>query len=105
MLGISRQHRRVAVVDDAKLGERVDPSLEVRTGRARRGANRPGGEPRPGPVGDEVVGRGTEDRDVGALEVLRLLCERRAAEREEPGVIRLVGERAPAGEWVDRHSP
>ena len=88
---VGGDHRRVAVVDDRERGERVDPRLEVRTGRARRGPDRTRCEPRAGTVRDEVVGR-RHDRDVDAGEVLRLLREERAAEGEEAGVVGLVVE-------------
>ena len=54
---VGRNHGGVAEVDDAELGERVDARLEVRPGRAARGADRARPEARPRPVGDEVVGR------------------------------------------------
>ena len=63
--------------------------------------DRPRREPRARTVGDEVVGRRSDDRDVDAGEVRRLLRERRAAEGEEAGVVGLVGERTPALLRVD----
>ena len=68
---VGRQDGRVAVVDDPQLRERVDLRLEVRARRAARGADRARAEARPGPVGDEVVGRRADDRDVEAGEQLR----------------------------------
>ena len=43
---VGGQHRRVAEVDDPQLLERVDLGLEVRAGRAARGADRPRREAR-----------------------------------------------------------
>ena len=58
----------------------------------------------PGPVGDEVVGRRADDRDVHALELGRVLGVREAAEGEEARVVRLVAEVPPAPERVDHLS-
>ena len=101
---VGGQHGRVAVVDDAELGERVDTRLEMRAGRARRGADRARREPRARAVRDEVVHRRPDDRDVDSVEVRRLLRDRRPAEGEEAGVVGLVRQRPPAGERVDRHA-
>ena len=57
----------------------------------------------PGPVGDEVVGRRADDRDVETLELRGIVRVRHARVREEPRVVGLVGkpELAPALERVD----
>jgi hypothetical protein len=68
-----RDDGRVAEVDDRELGERVDLRLEVRAGRAARGADRARREPRAGAIGDEVVERGADDRDVDAAKPRRIL--------------------------------
>jgi hypothetical protein len=104
MRRVGGQHRRVAVVDDAQLRERVDARFEVRAGRARRGADRARREPRPRAVGHEIVHRRADDRDVDALEVRGLLRDRRTAEGEKARVVGLVRQRPPAGERVDRHA-
>jgi hypothetical protein len=100
--GIGGNDRGVAVVDDAQLTERVDLRLEMRPRRAARRADRPGREARAGPVRDEIVGRCAEDRDVERRELVWVLRVRRAPERQEPGVVRLVAERLPPLERVDR---
>ena len=66
--------------------------LEVRPRRAARRADRPRAEARARPVGDEVVGRRADDRDVDAVELGRVLGVREAAEGEEPGVVGLLAE-------------
>ncbi len=91
---IGRYDRRVAVVDDAQRGERVDACFEVRAGRARGAPDRARREARAGPVGDEVVGRRADDRDVDARELLRLLRERQA--RRTTGSLRSPACRAAA---------
>ena len=105
-LWIGRQHGRVAEVDDPQLFERVDPSFKMRAGRTARRSDRARREPCPGPVGDEVVGRGAHDRHVDAVELGRVLGIGRAAKAQQPGVVRLVreAERAPPLERVD-HRP
>ena len=69
------------------------PGLEVRPGRAARGADRSRPEAGPGPVGDEVVGRRADDRDVDALELGRVLRVRHAAEGEQPREVGLLPRR------------
>ena len=100
---VGGQHRRIAEVDDPQLGERVDAGLEVRPGRAARRPDRTRREPRARPVGDEIVGGRSHDRDIGAPELGGVLGVRGAAEREQPRVVGLVRqtEAAPAFEWVD----
>ena len=103
--GVGRDHRRVAVVDDPERGERVDPGLQVRARRAARGPDRPRPEARAGPVRDEVVHRRADDRHVHARELAAILGVRRAAERQQPGVVGLVGEPvrlAPACDGIDQ---
>ena len=63
---------------------RVDPGLEVRPGRAARGADRARAEARARAVGDEVVGRRADDRDVDAR-------------RARPGPACRAGRRRSAG--------
>jgi hypothetical protein len=101
-LRIGGNDRSVAVVDDAQLPERVDLRLEMRTRRAARRADRAGREARPRPVRDEIVGRSANDRDVERRELRCVLRIRSASERQEPGVVRLVAERLPPLEGVDR---
>jgi hypothetical protein len=64
---MGRNHRGIAEVHDAEIGEGVDSRFEVRAGRAARGADRPRSKASSGPVGDEVVGWGADDRYVGVL--------------------------------------
>ena len=71
--------------------EGVDPGLEVRTGRAARGADRARPEARARAVGDEVVHRRADDRDVDAGELGRILGVRHAREGQQPGVVGLLG--------------
>ncbi len=74
----------------------------MRPRRAARRADRPGRKARARAVRDEIVGRGAEDRDVERRELGRVLRVRGAAVRQEPGVVRLVAERLPPLERVDR---
>ncbi len=94
--------RRVAVVDDPELAEGVDLRLEVRAGRTARRADRARCEAGARTVGDEVVGRRPDDRDVEARQLVGVLCVRGCSEREQPRVVRLVAERLPPLERVDR---
>ena len=64
----------------------------MRSGRTARGANGTGAEPRARPVGGEVVHRRPHDRDVDSLELCRILGRRQAGERQQAGVVGLVGE-------------
>ena len=98
---VGRDHGRVAEVDDAELGEAVDARLQVRAGRAARGADRPRPEAGPGPVGDEVVGWRPDDRDVDARELGRVLRVGHAAEAEQPREVGLVPQGLPALERID----
>jgi hypothetical protein len=100
--GVGGNDRRVAIVDDAQLPKRVDLRLEMRPRRAARRTDRARREARPRPVGDEIVGRSAHDRDVERRELGYVLRVRGAAERQEPGVVRLVAERLPPLERVDR---
>ena len=52
--GVGRQHGRVAVIDDLQDVERVDLRLQVRPGRAARGADRSRRETRAGAVADQI---------------------------------------------------
>jgi len=101
-LGIRGDDGCIAVVDDPERPERVDLRLEMRAGRAARGADRPRREPRARPVGGEVVGGRADDRDVERRELGPVLRVGRAAEREQARVVRLVAERLPPLERVDR---
>jgi hypothetical protein len=98
---IGGEHGRIAVVDDAKLGEGVDLRLEVRTGRAARRSDRAWPVAGAGPVGDEVVRRCPDDRDVEAGEQRRVLRAGRAAVRQRPCIVRLLAVFAPALERID----
>ena len=93
---VGRDHGRVAEVDDPQLGERVDPDLEVRAGRRARPADRARREARAGAVGDEVVHRRADDRDVEALELRGVLGVGRAGEREQAAVVGLLAVLRPA---------
>ena len=101
--GVGGHDRRVPEVHDPELLERVDLRLEMRSGRAARRADRTRAEARPGPIGDEVVGRCAHDGDVDPGELGRILRVRHPRVGEEPGVVGLVGEAelAPALERVD----
>jgi hypothetical protein len=93
--GIGGEDGRVAVVDHPQLGERVYFRLELWPGRAARcpdGARR---EARPGPVGDELVHRGSHDRHVRAFEAGRVLRVRRASVRQRSRVIWLLADPGP----------
>ena len=98
---VGREHRRVAVVDHSQHGHRVDPRLEVRARRAARGTDRPRAEARARPVGDEVVRRRADDRDVDTLELGWVLRVRKASEREQARVVGLLPVLAPALERVN----
>ena len=102
-LRIGRNYCGVAEVDDAELGERVDLRLEMRPGRTAGGADRARAKARSGPVGDEVVRRRADHRNVDTGELGGVLGVRHAGVGEEPGVVGLVGqaELAPALEWID----
>ena len=101
--GVGRDDRGVPEVDDAQLGEGVDLGLEVRPRWAARGADGARSEARARAIGDEVVGRRADDRHVDSGELGGVLRVRHARVREEPRVVRLVGEPelAPALERVD----
>ncbi len=83
---------RVTEVDDAELRDRIEAGLQMRAWRAAGGAN--GARPEPGarPVGGEIVHRRADDRDVDSLELRGILGRRQAGERQQPGVVGLVGE-------------
>ena len=102
-LGIGRDDCGVAEVDDAELGESVDLRFEMRPGRTAGGADRARAEACSGPVGDEVVRRRADHRNVDTGELGGVLRVRHAGVGEEPGVVGLVGqaELAPALERVD----
>ena len=55
---------RIAEVDDAECGERIHLRLEMRSRGTTRGADRARAEACAGPVGDEIVHRRADDRDV-----------------------------------------
>ena len=89
-LGVGGQDRRVAEVDDPQLGERVDAHLEVRPGgqlaaRIARGPKRvPGRSETRSSVGAPTIATSTPSSSAGVLRVGR------PAEREQPGVVRLL---------------
>ncbi len=99
--GVGGDNRRVAVVDQPQLGHRVDLCLEVRPRRAAGGANRARAKACARPVGDEVVRRRADDRDVDALELGRVLRVGKGAEREQARVVGLLSVPAPALERVN----
>ena len=101
---VGGDHRRVAEVDDAQLRERVDLRLEVRAGRAAGAADRARRQARARAVGDEVVHRRADDRDVEARELRRVLRVDGAAERQQPEVVGLLAVLRPALLRVD-HRP
>src|SRR5512143_3623082 len=75
----------------------------MRARRTARRANRAWPEPRPRPVGDEVVGRRAHDGDVDAVELGRVLRVGHPREGQEPGVVGPVGqaERLPPLQRVE----
>jgi hypothetical protein len=99
--GVRRGDGRIAEVDDAKRGERVDARFEVAPRRAARRPNRTGPVPRPRPVGDEVVGRRAHDRDIRALELGGVLRVRLAAVGQEPREVGLLAVLPPTLERID----
>ena len=102
-LGVRRHHCRVSEVHDPEHFERVDLRLEVRSRWAARCPDRARAEARPGPIGDEVVRRRSDDGDVHAGELGRILRVRHSRVGEEPRVVGLVreAELAPALERID----
>ena len=102
--GIGREHRRVAVVDHPQHGHGVDLRLEMGPGRAARRADRPRAEAGARPVGDEVVRRRADDRDVDPAEVCRVLRVRQRPEREQACVVGLLAVLPPALEGVDHRA-
>ena len=96
--GVAGQNGRVAEVDDPQHLEGVHPDLQVRPGRAARRADRPRGEARAGPVGDEVVHRRSHDRHVDALQLGGVLGVGAAGEGQQARVVGLLAERRPAVE-------
>ena len=104
--GIGRHHGCISEIEDAKFHERIDLCAEVRSRRAARSANGTRSEPRARAVGDEVVGRGAHNRDVGARKLRDVLRVGHAGVREESRVVRLVrkSEFTPALEWVDHRA-
>ena len=101
--GVGRDDGGVAEVDHAQLGEGVDLGLEVCPWWAARGADGARSEASARAVGDEVVRRRSDDRHVDSVELRCVLRVREARIREEPRVVRLVGEPelAPTLERVD----
>ena len=94
-LRLGGNHGRVAEVEDPQNIERVDAGLEMRAGRAARGADRARREPRSGAVGDELVHRGADDCDVEPGELGRVLRAGDAPECERSRVVRLLAVLAP----------
>ena len=99
--GVGRQHRRIAEVDDAQGRKGVDARGQVAPGRAARGADRARPEARAGAVGDEIVGRRADDRDIDADKLGRILGVALTGEGEQAGEIRLLAVRSPARQRVD----
>ena len=62
------QHGRVTEVDDAELCKRIDLRLELAARRTAGRANGAWAESGAGTVGDEVVHRRADDRDVEVAE-------------------------------------
>ena len=85
--------------------KRVDAGLQVRPGRAARGADRPRAEARARPVGDEIVRRRADDRHVDAGQLGGVLGVGQPEKREQPGVVGLLAELAPALERIDHRQP
>jgi hypothetical protein len=98
---IGRQYRRVAVVDDLEHPERVDPSLQMRTGNGARLSNRPRSQAGSRPLADELVHRRADDRDVEPGQLRRILGVRGPAERRQPRVVRLFVNVRPAAHRID----
>jgi len=91
--GVGREHGGVAEVDDPKRLERIHPDFEV---RARRKAGRPdsaGPVARARPVGDEVVRRRADDRNVCARELGRILGEDSPIPAEDRAALETVLDR------------
>ena len=99
---VGGEHRRVAEVDHraAPRMRRSSPRDAAPGGqlaaRIARGPNRV-----PGPVGDEIVRRRADDRDVHPLELGRILGVRHAAECEQAREVGLLAVLAPALERID----
>ena len=103
-LGVGREYGCVPVVDDPQLRECVDPRLELRPRRTARSANRPRTEPGTRPIGDQIVGWSTDDRDIEAHKERRILRKRRGAIAQRAREVRLLAVTAPALERVDHRA-
>src|SRR6202011_2069772 len=73
----------------------------VRPGRAAGSADRARAEARAWSVGDKVVRRRADDRDVDPGELRGALRVRQRSERQQPGVVRLLAVLPPALERID----
>ena len=103
-LGLRGNDRRITEVDDSQSGECVDSRLEVRPRRAARGTDRPRSEARPRPIGDELVHRRADDRDVDPGQLGRVERHRYASERQRPRVVGLLAVLAPALQRVEHRN-
>ena len=97
--GDHRRHRRSRSTRSARTASM--PAARWTPGRAAGGADRPRGEAGAGPVGDEIVGRRADDRDVGADEVRRILGVGLPGEAEQAGEVGLLAVARPARERID----
>jgi hypothetical protein len=98
---VGRKHGRVAEIHDAQRFQRVDAGLEVRARREAGGANRARPVARTRPVGNEVVRRRPDDRDVEAGKLGRIHRVRLPAVGEEACEVGLLAVATPALEGVD----
>jgi hypothetical protein len=98
---VPRDDGCVAEVDDAESDKRVDPDLHTGTGREACAPDSPRAEAGPGSVGDEVVHRRADHRDVEACQLGGLLRVGHTGEREQARVVRLLAVLQPALLRVD----
>jgi hypothetical protein len=103
-LSVGRDHRGVPEVDDPELVEGVDSRFEVRPGWTTRRADRPRRKASSRPVGDQIVGRGSDDRDVRVLQLGGILRVRGPAEAQQARVVRLFAELPPTLKGIDQNS-
>jgi hypothetical protein len=101
---IGGDHRSVAVVDHAEQRERVELRFEVRPRWTARSANPARAKARAGTIGDEVVGRCADDRDINAGQIGGTFAVALTGEGEEPSVVRLLTVDSPARQRID-HRP
>jgi hypothetical protein len=101
---IGWDHRSVAVVDHAEQSKGVELCFEVRPRWTARGANPARAKARAGTIGDEVVGRCADNRDVNAGQIGRTFAVALTGEGEKPGIVRLLTVDSPARQRID-HRP